>query len=401
MSTHNSTAGARQLAHKTTLFSTFFASIVICHFALTADSFAAAADPYNSNEAMAARQEAHRARRAKEVALVNDIYKKIVDNSPESTEPGMKVYADTIPGTNVNFFMVPIQGGEFIMGSAETEPGRQNDEGPQHRVKLSPFWMQQREVTWNEYEPFMRPVYASNLKGPVIKGDAADAITRPSTPYLEMSFGMGKQDYPAIGMTQHGANKYCEWLSAKTGHFYRLPTEAEWEYACRAGTTTAYSFGDDPAKLPLYAWFEDNSDVKYQNVGRKRPNPWGLYDMHGNVAEWCLDQYDPNFYQKGKDKVSENPWNKATKPYPHVIRGGAWTGIPATAWWEDKFSSEAQLRSAARLGSKREWNTDPTLPPTLWYLDKADFVGFRIVRPLKIPSAEEMDAYWNSGVERD
>jgi formylglycine-generating enzyme required for sulfatase activity len=261
--------------------------------------------------------------------------------------------------------------------------------------------MQQREVTWEEYEPFMLNADEAKIRNATYKSDAADAVTKPSKPYLEMSFGMGKTGYPAIGMTQHAANKYCQWLSAKTGHFYRLPTEAEWEYACRAGTTTAYSFGDDPAKLSQYAWFDDNSNGKYHQGEKKKPNPWGLYDMHGNVAEWCLDQYDPTFYLQGKDKLSENPWNKATKPYPHVIRGGAWMDVLTAVWQPDKFSPEAQLRSAARFASKREWKTDPNLPPTVWYLDQASFVGLRVVRPFKIPSAEDMNAYWNSGVEFD
>jgi formylglycine-generating enzyme required for sulfatase activity len=204
-----------------------------------------------------------------------------------------------------------------------------------------------------------------------------------------MSFGMGKDGYPAISMTQHAANKYCEWLSAKTGQFYRLPTEAEWEYACRAGTTTAYSFGDDPAKLGDYAWYEKNSDFKYQKVGRKKPNPWGLYDMHGNVAEWCLDQYEPS-YERFTGALPADPWNRAAKNYPHAVRGGSWDDEPA------------KLRSAARRGSDKTWKIqDPQLPKSVWYHTDAQFLGFRIVRPLTLPSPEAMQAYWNSGVEKD
>jgi formylglycine-generating enzyme required for sulfatase activity len=219
----------------------------------------------------------------------------------------------------------------------------------------------------------------------------ADAVTHPSKPYVEMSFGMGKDGFPAISMTQHAANKYCQWLSAKTGHFYRLPTEAEWEYACRAGTTTAYFFGNDASKLGDYAWYEQNSDFKYQKVGRKKPNPWGLHDMYGNVVEWVLDQYDPDYYQRcASTSPIIDPWNKATKPYPHSVRGGSW-------------DDEANMcRSAARRGSDRSWKMqDPQLPKSIWYFSDAQWVGFRIVRPLKVPTAEQMQKYWTSGVERD
>ncbi len=337
----------------------------------------------------------------RETKLVQQLHKRIVATSPQTGEAEMKLYTNTIsvpdrerrlaPNDSVAVIsvMVPIKGGEFIMGSPETEAGRRPDEGPQHKVRISPFWMQQCEVTWNEYEPFMLNIEETNPKDTTNTGTSWDAVSKPSKPYTDPSRGMGKAGYPAVAMTQHAANKYCEWLSAKTGHFYRLPTEAEWEYACRAGTTNAYSYGDNREKLSDYAWFYDNSTSKYQKVGRKKPNPWGLYDMHGNVAEWCLDQYAPNFYGQQKDELSINPWNKATQPYPHVVRGGAWPDDPA------------QLRSAAREKSDKGWKTDPQLPPTFWHMDQADFVGFRVVRPLKVPNSDEMFHYWNSGVENE
>jgi formylglycine-generating enzyme required for sulfatase activity len=190
-------------------------------------------------------------------------------------------------------------------------------------------------------------------------------------------------------MTHHAAMTYCKWLSAKTGKFYRLPTEAEWEYACRAGTTTAYSFGDDPKLLKDYAWTANNSDFKYQKVGKKKPNPWGLHDMHGNVLEWCLDQYEDS-YSRYKDAVTESPWFRATTPYPHATRGGSYD------------DTAEMLRSAARRASDRLWKmTDPQLPKSVWYHSDAKFIGFRLVRPLKVPTPEEMRKYWTSGVEKD
>ncbi|HTL16742.1 MAG TPA: formylglycine-generating enzyme family protein [Patescibacteria group bacterium] len=326
---------------------------------------------------------------------IPDIAERISSHAPPITESDMKPYTNTIPGTRVTYAMVPIHGGEFVMGSPDNEPKRKSDEGPQHKVKVSPFWMEQFEVTWNEYELFMYPDEEKRTRATVPSDNAgdklADAVTHPSKPYVEMSFGMGKDGFPAIAMTQHAANKYCQWLSAKTGHFYRLPTEAEWEYACRAGTTTTYFFGNDESKLGDYAWFEQNSDFKYQKVGRKKPNPWGLYDMYGNVVEWVLDQYDPDYYKRcASANPCIDPWNKATKPYPHSVRGGS---------WDDEAS---MCRSAARRGSDRAWKMqDPQLPKSVWYFSDAQWVGFRVVRPLKVPSPEQMQKYWSSGVERD
>lgn len=325
---------------------------------------------------------------------IPDIHARIVKNLKVTDEKEMKLYTNTIPGTRVAYVMVPIKGGEFTMGSPDGEKDRKPDEGPQHKVKVSPFWMQQCEITWNEYELFMYPDEEKRTRATVptdAEGDKlADAVTHPSRPYVEMSFGMGKDGYPAISMTQHAANKYCQWLSAKTGEFYRLPTEAEWEYAARAGTTTTYFFGDEDSKLSDYAWFEENSDFKYQKVGKKKANPWGLHDIYGNVVEWVLDQYDPEFYKASASSVAVDPWLKATKPYPHSVRGGSWD--------DQRFS----LRSAARRGSDRTWKMqDPQLPKSIWYFSDAQFLGFRVVRPLKVPPPEELQKYWSSGVERD
>ena len=310
-----------------------------------------------------------------ETELVDKLHERI-SKGPKSE---MKPYKLTIPGTTVDFEMVPIPGGEFTMGTPESEKGRKKDEGPPHKVKIEPFWMEKYEVTWDEYRLFM----FANLSGEVAGADkVVDAISRPTRPYVEMSFGMGINGYPAISMTQHAANKYAEWLSSKTGQFYRLPTEAEWEYACRAGTTTPFSWGDDASKTGEYAVYAGNSTGKYSKVGTKRPNPWGLFDMHGNVMEWTLDQYVPDSYNRLKD------WERSKDPYPHSVRGGGWA------------DDANALRCGARNASDPSWKSlDPQLPKSIWYLTDAQWLGFRLVRPLKVPSAKEMHAYWNNGVE--
>lgn len=328
----------------------------------------------------------------KEAETVASIAAKIAATSVEKAPADMKAYTTTIPGTDVDFEMLPIPAGKFKMGSPDSEAGRQPDEGPVHEVEISPFWMQKCETTWNAFELFMYPneekkTRESKNLDPALNA-LTDAVTRPTHPYVEMSFGMGKDGFPAISMTQHSANKFCQWLSAKTGHFYRLPTEAEWEYAARAGTTTAYFWGDDPKQIGEYCWWGKNADFKYQKVGKKKPNPWGLHDILGNVLEWTIDQYDPAYYA---NSPAVDPWNKATKPYPHSARGGSWD--------DDKAE---KLRVAARRASDKSWKIqDPQLPKSIWYHTDAQFLGFRIVRPLKTPSKEEMQAYWNSGVEKD
>lgn len=156
-------------------------------------------------------------------------------------------------------------------------------------------------------------------------------MTRPTPPYADETFGHAREGHPCLGMTHHAAMMFCRWLSKKTGKLYRLPTEAEWEYACRAGTTTAYSFGDDPAQLPDYAWFKDNSTDTTHPLGSKKPNAWGLHDMHGNVAEWCVDHFSPtDYFAWPTDKPLVRPVRKPTDAkFSHVVRGGSWVDAAA------------------------------------------------------------------------
>jgi formylglycine-generating enzyme required for sulfatase activity len=310
-----------------------------------------------------------------------------IRDSTASSESEMKAYVELIEHANAKIPMVPIPSGKFLMGSPATEADRRDDEGPEHEVSIDPFWMGKYEITWDAYEVWMSDLDIFRRTALGIEANERDKaadefqLSQPTEPYTDMSFGMGTRGYPAICMTQHAARVFCKWLSVKTGRYYRLPTEAEWEYACRAGTKTAYYFGDDPSKLEEYAWFYDNSE-EYAKVGKKKPNPWGLYDMHGNVSEWVLDQYIPDFYatKAGQAKL---PLAIPTTLFPRVVRGGGWDDDPDN------------LRSAARIASSEEWKEqDPQLPQSIWYHTDALSVGFRIVRPLVEPSAAEKAAKW-------
>lgn len=309
-------------------------------------------------------------------------------DSPEAMRP----YLERIPGTAASFRMQPLAGGRFWMGSPEDEPGREACEGPRHEVELSPFWIGVREVSWEEYGPFMQRLEAElRRREPetrVAQDAWADAVTRPTPPYVPMDFGMGVEDRPAISMTQFAARQYTKWLSMKTGRFYRLPTEAEWEYACRAGNDAAYSFGADAARLGEHAWYYENADDRYHPLGAKQPNAFGLYDLHGNVAEWVLDGFSPEGYPVEPGALRADPLVWPTTEYPRVVRGGSWD------------DDAPRLRSAARGRSKPGWKVqDPQLPKSIWYLTDAPFVGFRVVRPLRDPSPEEAARWWEADLD--
>ncbi len=310
-------------------------------------------------------------------------------------------YTARIPGTEVTFDMVPIPGGTFLLGSSDSEESRSDDEGPQVKITLPPFWIGKHEITWSEYKQFMR------LTGVFEKFDdlgirqitadnLCDAITSPSKLYdSTFTFQSGEDpELPAITMSQFAAKQYTKWLSLLSERFYRLPTEVEWEYACRAGTTTAYSFGDGPEQLDDYAWHYENSDDETHHVGQKRPNPWGLYDMHGNVEEWVLDGYLESGYaelaktSQGNGLILAQP----TKLFPRVLRGGSWDDEPD------------RLRSAARGQSNDdEWRSyDPNAPKSPWWFasDASQDVGFRILRPYKAPLPADRGTYWDADLPR-
>lgn len=323
---------------------------------------------------------------AYERELVSLIREHILATS-QKEEQAFENFEESIPESKASFAMVAIKGGEFTMGSPANEPGRKGDED-QRKVAVSSFWMGRHEVTWELYLPFAdasKRIPRRFLNGAprdVQPRKLLDWISSPTEFYTSPDFGMGlDENYPAIGMTQHAANKFCQWLSLQTGRFYRLPTEAEWEYACRAGTTGPYSCPAD--QLGDFAVIDpDQTRTGYERVGTRKPNPWGLFDMHGNVWEWCLDGYTSTLPWQ----TTADPWIRAKQRYPRVARGGSWYDLADDA------------RSARRLFSHPNWNLqDPQNPQSLWWLVDAEWLGFRVVHPQEIPSEEDMFEAWNTG----
>ena len=218
---------------------------------------------------------------------------------------------------SIGMEFVEIPAGSFLMGAANDVSGAYASEKPQHEVTISKsFFIAKYEVTQADWENVMgynpydldrsNPYY--NLPG------MAERITRPN--------------HPAT-VSWEDAQEFIKQLNTKEGHNgYRLPTEAEWEYACRAGTTTAYSFGDDSRRLGEYAWYGENfSTGGTHPVGRKKPNPWGLYDMHGNVWEWVQDYYSDDYYAISPTLDPQG----AESGENRVVRGGSWHET-ATSW---------------------------------------------------------------------
>jgi formylglycine-generating enzyme len=325
-----------------------------------------------------------------------------------------KSFTQNLPGTDVKFEMLPIPGGKFMLGSPETEKRRKNDEGPQVEVTIEPFYMGKYEVTWELYTEYLKVYNEIGKKEPPPKippiEKLADAVTYP-TPIYELEAGPrlqrmgGRQEgYPAVIMSHFAAKQFTKWLSAKTGRFYRLPTEAEWEYAARGGTTTPYFFGDNPKQLDDYAWYFDNAKLKdgnvgYHQVGKKKPNPFGLYDIYGNAAEIVIDQYDAEHYKTlaGKTVAARDATRWPDKQYPRVVRGGGYESDP-----ED-------LRSAARVQIRKPINnSDPNEPRSPYWWTEGFSIGFRLVSPATEPRDEEKHKFWDldnegvrEGVERD
>ena len=293
-------------------------------------------------------------------------------------------FNEKIPGSSVSFNMIAIKGGEFLMGSPEKESLRDEDEGPVHKVKVDDFWMAEIEVSWEAYLAFFKATSSQGRKE-TIEENEVDGITGPTPPWGAPDQGWGKGDLPAITMSWHAANTYCKWLTQITGKKYRLPTEAEWEYAARGGTQTPYPFEGDPKNYSSQGFFNKlfgpdtttiNTYVNYKlNSGSRskepsavKANPYGLKNMHGNVAEFCLDYYSPTTYQKNAKALVINPRGPKTGR-ERVIRGGS-------------FKSDAKdVRSAARDYTKtKAWLiTDPQMPKSAWWYSDVVDVGFRVV----------------------
>ncbi len=298
--------------------------------------------------------------------------------------PNAANYDLDINEKQIHIKMISIPAGKILMGSPATEKGRNPNEGPQVEVAIEPFWMSATEITHDQFAAFR-----FKDKDPQPR---PDAITRPTAQYIDLTWGMGKEGgFPANSMQPYTAIAYCKWIWEKTGVFYRLPTEAEWEYAAKAAKVTVYGEGITPQNILDYAWLKENANLKYQKVGQKKPNAFGLYDMIGNVAEWTMDMYSPQYFKLLKDNPKSSYFvaRDNFRSY-HTARGGGFK------------SSKAEVRLSARQAQTESWNKrDPQIPRSKWWLTDGDFVGFRIVKPASQPSKAEVEDFFKQALEKE
>ena len=312
---------------------------------------------------------------------------KIYESAAEITS--FENFMETIPGTAASISMIAVPGGEFTMGSPSDEPFRMENEGPQRRVRISPFFMGEVEVTWDQFWAFYSETMSEGRTPPAViyannSREDIDAVSGPTPPFGLPDQGWGMGSRPAITMTHYSAQTFCQWLSLKTGRKYRLPTEAEWEYAARGGTATPYFFEGNPKKLSnegflksifkpdttgiySHAVYVNNSGNRTQEPSEARPNPFGLKNMLGNVMEYCSDWYAEDAYKSVSDgELDPKGPSEGTE---HVVRGGHYN------------SDAAELRSAARSHTEHDdWlRTDPQNPKSIWWYSDVKGIGFRVV----------------------
>jgi formylglycine-generating enzyme required for sulfatase activity len=255
--------------------------------------------------------------------------------TPETQSETIKTLY-TVP---VKFEMVKIPGGKFTYSPDGKAPAKE--------IEIKPFWLGKTECLWDHFDVYESRLDLTEEQKIEIKKNGIDAKTRPSKPYNAPDRGYGHQGYPVISVSHKSAEMYCVWLSEKTGKKYRLPTEAEWEYACRAGQDAAQLAKLDKKALLEYAWTKENADDKTQPAMQKKPNAWGLYDMLGNAGEWCSQVAGDKPVLKGATFLE--PASKITC---------SWRAPFDPAWQE----------------------TDPNIPKATWWLSDGTFTGFRVAR---------------------
>ena len=239
-------------------------------------------------------------------------------NTPPEAKPA-NAPAPGLPRKD-NPEMVTLRPGRFLMGAAEGEDGASEDEYPQHEVVIDyRLAIGKYPVTFAQWDTAL---------------EAGAKLPRPDDQ------GWGRGERPVINVSWEDAQAYIAWLNEALGltgrpDAYRLPSEAEWEYACRAGAQTRFSFGDEDRRLGDHAWFSGNAGGKTHPVGRKKPNSFSLYDMHGNVSEWCADTWHENYEGAPSDGLAR----KGGDASPRVLRGGSWKSVQLFLRSADRYKA--------------------------------------------------------------